>query len=457
MNQATILLADDEDTLRENLARVLSEEGFEVTPCATGSRALEVFESTSVDAIITDLRMPGLTGLELIHRVRESSLGLPIIVITAFGDVATAVDAMKQGANDFICKPLIFDELVIKLRQALTSRDLAKENKLLRQQIHRRFKPSGVIAEAHSMREILDTIQQVSHTMSNVLFLGESGTGKEAMTRTLHFAGVTKDKAFVAVNCGGLTESLIESELFGYRRGAFTGATSDHIGYFEAASGGTLFLDEIGALPLASQAVLLRAIEDKTITRVGDTRPRRVDLRIVAATNIDLEEAVAKGTFREDLFYRLDIVRMVLPPLRERIEDIPALVKHFVSKFNIELQADCPGFSVAAMLAVSAHSWPGNVRELENVVERALIFARGRPVELTDLPRPIRNEPVQAHMPLDLKSATREFEKRHVIEILSHHGNNKHEAAKALGIGLSSLYRKIEEMGLGKHSNPSQP
>lgn len=448
MTVATVLLADDEDTLRQNLARVLEEEGFDVIACRDGDEAFEALKSQPVDALVTDLRMPGISGMELISRARELVPDVPIIVITAFGEVETAVEAMKNGARDYICKPLMIEELILKLNQLLATRALVRQNRALCELAGRGHDFSGIVAQSPQMREILETIRQVSSTISNILFLGESGTGKEALARVLHYTGITREKAFVAVNCGGLTESLIESEFFGYRRGAFTGASTDRIGYFEAAQDGTLFLDEISSLPLANQSTLLRAIEEKAIIRVGDTRARKVNIRIAAAANSDLQRMVSEGTFREDLYYRLNVVQVTPPPLRERKEDVAPLAELFVAKYNAELMADCPGFAPETLEALLAHSWPGNVRELENVVERALIFARNRPIELGDLPFQVHPEASQPSMALDLKEAKRGFERQQIAQVLEVHEQNKVEAAKALGIGLSSLYRKLEEHSL---------
>ncbi|MEW6071255.1 MAG: sigma-54 dependent transcriptional regulator [Planctomycetota bacterium] len=452
MTQATILLADDEDTLRKNLAKVLQEEGFDVIACRDGTEALAALKANSVDALITDVRMPGMSGMDLLDRAKEIAPDAVTIVITAYGEVATAVAAMKKGAGDYICKPLIFDELILKLRQLLSAHVLARENRLLREQISGQYGFTGLVAESPAMLGILDLVKRITHTRSNVLLLGDSGTGKEALARAIHYNGVTKDNAFVAVNCGGLNENLIESELFGHRRGAFTGATADRIGYFEAADGGTLFLDEIGSLPMSSQSVLLRAIEEKAIIRVGDTRARKVNIRIIAATNSNLEKAIEEGRFREDLFYRVNIIRITLPPLRERREDIAPLVAHFVRKYNKELKARCPGFGAAALDAMRAHAWPGNVRELENVVERALIFAYDREVEPEDLPMTGTGDGTAPALPLDLRQALRQFERQHIVKVLAECGDNKAQAAEVLGIGLSSLYRKMDEMRLGRRA-----
>lgn len=450
MGPATVLLADDEDTLRKNLAQVLHEEGFDVIACPDGTEALKALKTNTIDAIITDLRMPGICGMDLIDHANKLAPDATIVVITAFGEVQTAVEAMKKGARDYICKPVIFDELIFKLKQLLAQSQLARQNRVLREQIRGTYDCSDIVRKSPAMSAILETLQRVSHTMSNVLICGESGTGKEVLARVLHYYGVTRDAPFIAVNCGGMADTLVESELFGYRRGAFTGADTDRTGYFEAAEGGTLFLDEITNLSLKGQAVLLRAIDEKAITRVGDNRPRPVNLRIVAATNRDVENMVEAGEFREDLYYRLNVIRITVPPLRERVADIPALIDHFVRKYDAELKHNCLGFSVEAVEAMCRQRWRGNVRELENVVERVLIFTGDRQVELRDLPIAASALSSSPAYPLDLRAASREFEKQHILSVLSSFANNKASTAEALGIGLSSLYRKMEELGISK-------
>ncbi len=450
MSPKTVLLADDEQTLRMNLAEVLREEGFDVIACADGQEALKALKANSIDVLITDLRMPGLSGMDLIDRTRTLAPSAGIIVITAFGEVETAVEAMKKGAKDYLCKPLNFDELIFKLKQLLAHEDLARQNELMKQQLRQGSDSTEIVARSSVMNALLETIQRIGQTMSNVLLCGESGTGKEVLARALHYGGITRDRPIVTVNCGGLTETLIESEFFGHRRGSFTGAEKDRIGYFEAADGGTLFLDEIGNLPFKSQSVLLRAIEQRAIIRVGDTKSRRVNLRIIAATNTDLEKAIAVGAFREDLYFRLNVVRLTVPPLRERPEDIPALIEHFVHKYNAELSTNCSGVDEDAIEALCAHPWRGNVRELENVVERALIFAGGRRVGIEDLSFVVGKGPPRTPVALDLRTATRHFEKQHIVKVLGSFGNNKSAAADALGIGLSSLYRKMDELEIAK-------
>ncbi len=453
MNHAgpnTILLVDDEDTLRQNLAQVLSEEGFDVIACADGREALRALKTNPVDVLITDLRMPGIPGMELIDQVMKRWPDIITMVITAFGDVESAVEVMKKGARDYICKPLNFDELIFKVKRLIAETDLSRENTLLREQIRQSYGFAGLVAKSPAMTMILDTINRISHTTSNVLICGESGTGKEMLALALHYGGVTKDKPFVAVNCGGLVDTLVESELFGYRRGAFTGAYTDRLGYFEAAENGTLFLDEIGNLPLKSQAVLLRAIEEKSIVRVGENRPRPVNIRIVAATNRDIEKAVEAGEFREDLYFRLNVVRITVPPLRERPEDIPPLIEHFIRKYNAELKCQCPGIEPEALEVMCNYRWRGNVRELENVIERALIFAGNKPISVHELSIASSADET-AHAPtLDLRTAARDFERQHILKAMAMHKNDKVAVAEALGIGLSSLYRKMDELGIAR-------
>ena len=450
MARNTVLLADDEDTLRRNLAQVLKEEGFDVIACADGSEALRALKADTIDALITDLRMPGLTGMELIDHATRLAPGAVIVVITAFGEVETAVAAMKKGVQDYICKPVIFDELIFKLKRLLSHEELVKQNRVLHEQIQREHECVNIVCKSEAMRAIVDMIDRIAHASSNVLVCGESGTGKEVLARCIHYTGPTKHRPFVAVNCGGLASGLVESELFGYRRGAFTGAEEDRAGYFETADGGTLFLDEIGNLPLPSQAILLRAIEEKAVTRVGDSRPRPVHIRVMAATNGDLERAIDAGQFREDLYFRLNVVRITIPPLRERPEDIPSLIEHFVEKYNLELNTNCPGFDPQAVDALCNHYWRGNVRELENFVERALIFIGDRPVGLQDLPIEVSRNAGAPETAFDLRAATRSFERQHIIKVLTSLGNNKVATAEALGIGLSSLYRKMDELGISK-------
>ncbi|UCE60590.1 MAG: sigma-54-dependent Fis family transcriptional regulator, partial [Phycisphaerales bacterium] len=445
IKRATILLADDEETLRQNLAQVLGEEGFNVVVCPDGAEALRALKERTVDAIITDLRMPGVPGMELIDHAATLAPQAPIIAITAFGEVETAVEAMRKGVRDYICKPLIFDELIFKLKGFLKEDNLLKQNRIFREEAARRNDCANVVCVSKPMTDIVAMVDRIADSPSNVLISGDSGTGKEVLARCIHMKGPTAEQAFIAVNCGGLARDLVESEMFGYRRGSFTGAREDRMGYFEAADGGTLFLDEIGNLPLASQAILLRAIEEKAVTRIGDNRPRSVNIRIIAATNRNLEQAIDAGEFREDLYYRLNVIRIFIPPLRTRVEDIEPLIEHFVKKYNEELMTDCPGFRRDAIDLLKAQPWRGNVRELENMVERALIFAEDREVTTADLSLAPGAALPTTPVADDLRYATRSFERTHIRNVLVKHNDDKVAAAAALGIGLSSLYRKLEE------------
>lgn len=452
-HDTTVLLADDEDTLRENLAEVLTEEEFNVIVCRDGAEALKFMRREHVDALITDLRMPGVTGMDLIDHAVKLLPNAIIIVITAFGEVDTAVEAMKKGVRDYICKPIILDDVVFRLKRLLENDRLKHENEVLKVQLRKSCENVDFIGRSPAIDAIRGTIARVATTMSNILITGESGTGKEVVARAIHASGPTRDRPFIAVNCGALPDSLIESELFGYRKGAFTGADTDRAGYFEAADGGTLFLDEIGNLPFETQAVLLRAIEQRAITRVGESRPRPVTIRLIAATNRDLAEAVDRKEFRDDLYYRINVVNVSIPPLRQRTEDIPLLVDFFLARYNRELNANCPGFAPEAIEALLHYPWRGNVRELENVIERALIFANGHPITCEELALGAGAPRTEEEVPIELRAAVRFFERGHILRTLAGVDGNKVKAARILGIGLSSLYRKLDELGIAKSNS----
>jgi DNA-binding NtrC family response regulator len=372
-----------------------------------------------------------------------------VIIITAFGTVESAVAAMRKGAVDYILKPVQFDDLLIKAKRALELSELRRTQDIVTEQLAGGSKFHDLVGESKPMARLFDMVRKLSTVKSNVLIVGESGTGKELFARAIHYNGVTRAKPFVAVNCGAIPDSLIESELFGHRRGAFTGAMRDKMGYFEAANGGTLFLDELSTLPVNVQSSLLRVLEEKVVVPVGDTHPRPVDVRIIGASNQDLEKMVAKGEFREDLLYRLNVVKLQLVPLRERKEDIPLLVHHFIEKYTKELNKQVAGITNGAMRALLNHEWRGNVRELENVIERAMIFADGRQIQLEDIP--FATEGLADDCGEDLKEAMRQFERQHILYSLKKHGYEKQETAKYLGIGVSSLYRKLEELDIPKN------
>jgi two-component system response regulator PilR (NtrC family) len=448
----TILIVEDEQVLRESLAELLAEEGHLTKQAPNGKVAYEMVLSEPVDLILTDVRMPEMDGIALLGHLKRILPQTPVVVITAFGTVESAVAAMHAGAFDYLLKPVKFDDVLLKVQRALEFADQRRSHSVITEQLAQTSTFHNLVGSSQSMSRLFDLVRKLSTVKSNVLIVGESGTGKELFARAIHYNGITRDKPFVAVNCGAIPDSLIESELFGHRRGSFTGAIRDKVGYFEAANGGTLFLDEISTLPTNVQSTLLRVLEDKTVVPVGDTKPRPVDARIVAASNQDLEKMVAEGKFREDLLFRLNVVKLQLPPLRQRKEDIPLLVQHFLDKYTKEMNKRVEGLTNGAMRALLNHAWRGNVRELENVIERAVIFAEGRPIGVEDMP--FSTEGITDDVTEDLKEALRQFERQHIIYSLRRHGNDKAETAAHLGIGVSSLYRKLEELNIPK--NPDE-
>jgi two-component system response regulator PilR (NtrC family) len=446
----SILIVEDEELLRESLAELLGAEGYRVSQAANGREAFGLALETPFDLVITDIRMPEMDGMTLLGKLQELAHQTPVIVITAYGTVESAVSAMRSGAADYLLKPMQFDEVLMRVRRAMDFGEIRRDRRRMTEQLAAGSAFQNLIGESPAMLRLFELASKLSAVRSSVLILGESGTGKELFARAIHFNGPGRDKPFVAVNCGAIPDSLIESELFGHKRGAFTGAVADRIGYFEAAHGGTLFLDEMSTLPLAVQSSLLRVLEERVVTPVGDTRAKPVDVRIVAASNQNLAELVGRGGFREDLLYRLDVVRLELPPLRERREDIPRLAYHFLAKYTREMSKRVTGISNTAMRALLGHEWRGNVRELENVIERAVIFAEGREIEPEDLPFLPRPGPVAEGE--DLKDAVRSFERQHILASLKRHDWDKNETARQLGIGLSSLYRKLDELKIPKET-----
>ncbi len=382
----TILLAEDEKLLRESLAQLLGDEGYQVLQACDGQEALDIALAQPVDLVLTDIRMPRMDGTVLLERLQKALPQTPVVVVTAFGTVDSAVAAMRSGAADYLLKPVQFDDVLVRLRRALEFGEIRRDRRILSEQLAASSTFHNLIGESQAITKVFELARKLSAVRSSVLIVGESGTGKELFARAIHYNGITRDKPFVAVNCGAIPDSLIESELFGHRKGAFTGAVKDRIGYFEAANAGTLFLDEISTLPLAVQSSLLRVLEERVVTPVGDTRTRPVEVRIIAASNQDLHQLCKEGKFREDLLYRLDVVRLTLPPLRQRRQDIPLLAHHFIDKYATEMSRKVAGITNAAMRALLSHEWRGNVRELENVIERAVIFAEGREIDVGDLP-----------------------------------------------------------------------
>ncbi len=443
-----ILLVEDEQLLRESLAQLLTDEGFEVTQAANGKAGYDAALIETFDLVLTDIRMPVMDGLTLLKQLQQVIPQTPVVVITGFGTVESAVNAMRAGAADYVLKPVQFEDVLIRVKRALEFGEMRRDRAILTEQLASQSTFHNLIGDSAAMSGLFDLVRKLSTVRSSVLIQGESGTGKELFARAIHYNGVTRDKPFIAVNCGAIPESLIESELFGHRKGSFTGAIKDRIGYFEAANGGTLFLDEISTLPIQVQSSLLRVLEERVVVPVGDTRPRPVNVRIIAATNQNLQTQCRDGKFREDLLYRLDVVRLTLPPLRQRRQDIPLLTHHFLDKYTNLMNKRVNGISNGAMRAMLNHEWRGNVRELENVIERAVIFAEGREIELQDLP--FQTDQSDTDTGEDLKHAITQFERQHIIYSLRRHNYDKTETAQHLGIGISSLYRKLDEMQIPK-------
>ncbi|HFE54016.1 MAG TPA: sigma-54-dependent Fis family transcriptional regulator, partial [Bacteroidetes bacterium] len=384
-----ILVVDDDEILRATLTTILTRRGFEVDSVADGLEALDAIRSKVYDLVVTDIEMPRMNGITLLDRASALNPRLSFIVITAYASVESAVEALRRGAYDYLLKPLNFDDLILKIQRLLEHRQLVLENQYLRQEIHQRYTFENLVGQSEAMQKVFRLIEKVSKTESNVLITGRSGTGKELVARAIHFTSNRRHQPLISINCAALTESVVESELFGYRRGAFTGATTHRDGLFVAASGGTLFLDEVGDLPASVQPKLLRAIEQREIVPVGGTKPVPVDVRIIAATHRNLRDEVEAGRFRADLFYRLNVVEIHLPSLSERPEDIPLLVKHFISQFNRQMNKSVRGATPEALDLLTRHCWRGEVRELQNAIERAMIFCQDDYLDIQHLPAEI--------------------------------------------------------------------
>jgi DNA-binding NtrC family response regulator len=444
-----ILIADDETSIREGLVDVLTDEGYQVTGAANGQDAIRAIQQSNYDVVVTDLRMPGVDGLEVLRRVRELSPQTLVLLITAYASVETAVEALRNGAHDYFLKPLIVEDVLSKIHRLIEYRRLAWETQMLRREIDSRHPLDQMVVRSPAMREIMAVVRKVGPTNSTVLITGESGVGKEVIARALHGFSGRCDKLFLPVNCGAIPETLLESELFGHAKGAFTGAVAAHDGLFQRARGGSIFLDEIGDLPLNVQVKLLRAIESREIIALGTNTPMTINVRIIAASNRNLQQAVIEGKFREDLFYRLNVVGIEIPPLRQRREAIPALVEYLIRRHNAELKKSYKGVDNVTMRILIAHSWPGNIRELDNVIERAMILGNGEWITSADLPRAVQQDSETLPNVADnLKEAIHAYEKIHIENVLRRVSGDKRKAAELLGVGLSSLYRKIDDLSI---------
>ncbi len=445
-----ILLIDDDQSLRRVIEYSLVENGFAVRPAESGEEGLAFFQKEPFDAVITDITMPGMSGMAVLEKVHTADPGLPVIIITAYGTIESAVSAMKQGAFDYITKPFNRDELRITLDRALKMRRLEKENVQLRAEVIDRYRFDAIVGGSEKIREVIALAGRVAPSEATVLVTGESGTGKELLARGIHFSSGRAEGPFIAVNCAAIPENLIESELFGHMKGSFTGAIRDKEGKFELADGGTIFLDEIGDLRIDLQAKILRVLQERTVDRVGGVKQVDLDVRVIAATNRDLERDVREGNFREDLYYRLSVVILHMPPLRERKDDIPLLAEHFLKKFSpkgsdIQLAPD-------ALAILSSYGWPGNVRELENVMERASILKRGDTITTADLPEKLSRRTAGAAAILlnlpDEGLSLEELEKDLISKALDKHKGNQTRAAEYLRITRPTLIYRMEKYGL---------
>jgi two-component system NtrC family response regulator len=454
----TILIVDDEKHYRLILSEVLQEEGYHSFTAASGMEALDILKSQIIDLVLTDVKMPGMTGIDLLENIKELHPDLPVIIMTAFGSVEKAVEAMQKGAYTFILKPFENEALIAHIAKSISMYRIVQENARLRDAVQTRFQFDNIIGKSKPMQKLYEIIRKVAPTNAAVLIEGESGTGKELVAQSIHYNSHRKDHPLVAVNCAAFAETLLESELFGHEKGAFTGATALKKGRFEMADKGTLFLDEIGELSMPLQVKLLRVLQEKTIERVGGTTPIPVDFRLIAATNKTLEDEVAKNRFREDLYYRLNVVKAVIPPLRDRQEDIPLLINHFIEKFTLDSGAVNPvkGISKEAARILCDHPWNGNVRELENVIERSVILASGEIITPGDLPPRVRQTPGNT---VDLEGIPEgaglvetlaAVEKRMIIRAMTLSGNVQTQAAQILGIGKSGLNQKLKKYNLDK-------
>lgn len=441
----TILTIDDEENIRNGLADNFELEGYDVKQAASGEEGLKIISEGNIDLVITDLRMNGIGGEEVVQQVTTKYPGIPVIVLTGHGSIDDATQAMKSGAFDFLTKPLDLDHLNIIVKNALRGKELAEQNKILKEKLLQNNSKDLMIGKSAELAKVRMMIEKAAPTKANVLITGESGVGKELVAKAIHNQSSRAKKPFVIVHCAALSESLLESELFGFEKGAFTGAENLHKGRFELADGGTIFLDEIGEINLATQVKLLRVLQEKKIERVGGEKTISVDVRVVAATNRNLENEVKAGHFREDLFYRLNVVRIQIPSLRERKDDIPLLMHNFLREYNIENEKNILRFDNKAKAAMIKYSWPGNIRELKNCVESAVVMCNGEEIRFEDLPDSVRAAGEEKMISIPIGISMEEAEKIIIQENLAWNNNNKSKTADILGIGRKTLHRKIEE------------
>ena len=440
---ASILVVDDERAIQDSIAWCLRADGHDVRTAPDGEEAMEIMAGQDFDVVISDIIMPGVSGLELLRKARTLRPRTLVVLITAYATVETAVEALREGASDYVLKPFKFDDLRFRVQRLLEHRTASQESTLFRRAVESAAPDGSLLGESAAMLAVRTQVARTGPAVSNVLITGESGTGKELVARAIHAASPRRRQPFVPINCGAIPESLLESQLFGHVRGAFTSAVQASCGLFVAADRGTVFLDEIGEMPLHLQVKLLRVIEEKQVWAVGSTKPVQVDIRIIASTNRDLPKEVEAGRFRCDLFYRLNVVHIALPPLREHREDIPLLADHFIREFNLKLGRQVSGIDRDALRALMAYPWKGNVRELEHVIESAMILSDGEILTVGDLPRCVVGESVPRNE--SLRELNRQSEREHIMAALAQTQFDKRKAARILGISLASLYRKLDE------------
>ncbi len=445
----SILIADDEQDIRESLTIILKSEGYNCTAVKDGEEALQKLNESEYDILITDILMPKLNGMKLLDSTIHLSPQTIVVIMTAYASIESAVEALRKGASDYLLKPLEFDEVIVRVKQLLKQKQLILENKILRKQIDKQYNFNNIIGKSRAMQRVYNLIKQISSAPTNVLITGASGTGKELVARAIHNNSDRSEKPFIPVNCGAIPENLYESEFFGYRKGAFTGANTDHDGLFKSANQGTLFLDEVADLPEHVQVKLLRVLQEKEIRPVGSSNILKIDVRILAATNKNLYNEVQEGRFREDLYYRLNVVELNLPPLSERKEDIPLLVNFFIDKYNKELKRNIKDVENSVMKIFMHYEWKGNLRELENMIERAVLLCEGDYITLNELPGHLNTgKKEKEDYPANLNDALHLYEKNHILEILSRTSWNRSEAARIMGIDASTLYRKMQKLDI---------
>lgn len=448
----TILVADDEKNIRNGLEIALEDEGYSVVQAADGNEAWEILTSKDVDLVIADLRMPGMNGQELLKRITSSYPTMPVIILTGHGTIEAAVEAMRNGAVDFLTKPLNLDRLFLLIRRAMNNLDLYDQNAALKRELAELKRQTGfakIIGKSAPMVRLMETVRQVADAQASVLVTGESGVGKELVADAIHQLSSRSSGPFIKVSCASFAETLLEDELFGHEKGAFSGAISSRKGRFELANGGTLFLDEIGEISQSTQVKLLRVLQEQKFERLGGEKTVTVDVRLIAATNRNLKEEVEIGKFREDLYYRLNVVHIEVPPLRERKEDIPLLMSHFLEMYNERNKRHVQGFSQRAKAAMMAYDWPGNIRELGNCVESAVVLTANQIIDLDDLPAVVRNANSEERVVIPVGSTMEQAEKALILATIAYCGGNKSKAADVLGIARKTLHRKVQEYKLG--------